>query len=481
MPMVKFAYAMICMKRLLLLFSLVVFLSCVEKNVPSDTVFFAGEIVNPTSNYVLLYKNEAVVDSAKLDENNRFSFTLDNIEEGLHHFDHAPQYQYVYFEKGDSLLIRLNASPAYFDESLVFSGDNDAVNNFMIEMFLTHEDEEHMVYSYFKLPPEDFSRKIDSLRNQKLEELELLLNNEETSENGYAVAKASVDYSSFLYKEKYPFYHKKKTGEDTFHELDEDFYGYRNELNLNDKRLSYFRPYYDFMKHYFGNLSYVTCLKECGKKELHSAEDQLHLNKHKMAMIDSLVTEKSLRDNLLRNVAMDYLLKVHVANEECDKFVQDFAALSNNEGHVNEIEHLFKGIRSLQPNKELPHLVLQDTEGNTTTLKEITKDKNTVFYFWTADQKRHFRNVNRHVAKLKKKYPQHKFVGINLRTTEPEWNTMIEENNLNKNEQFRCADFKTVQNTLIVDHLNKCVVTEDTLIVNAFGNLYASFEPIKKP
>ena len=469
------------MRQLLLFSFLIGLLSCTEQNAPVETVYFAGEIVNPTSEYVVLYKNDAVVDSAKLDENNRFSFTLENVDEGLHHFDHSPQYQYVYFEKGDSLLIRLNASPAYFDESLVFSGDNEEVNNFMIEMFLTHEDEEHLIYSYFKLPPDDFSLKIDSLRSQKLEELELLLNNTEISANAHAIGKAAVDYTSFLYKEKYPFYHKKKTGEDTFHKLDSSFYDYRAELNLNDKRLSYFRPYYDFMKHHFGNLSYMACLVNCNKKEFVSAESKLHLNKHKMAMIDSLVTEENLRDNLLRNVAMDYLLKVHMANDACSKFIEDFEVLSNNDAHVEEIKHLFEGIKNLQPNKQLPHLVLEDVEGNSTTLKEISKDKNTVFYFWTADRKRHFRNVTKHVAKLKKLHPEHNFVGINLRTTKPEWSTIVQESGLNLKDQFHCADFQAVQNTLIVDHLNKCVVSEDTLIVDAFGNLYASFGPTKKP
>ncbi|MEO0572276.1 MAG: transaldolase [Bacteroidota bacterium] len=469
------------MRQLLLFFSFVSLLSCAENGTPPGTVYFAGEIVNPTSDYVVLYKNEAVVDSARLDENDRFSFTLENLEEGLHHFKHAPQLQYVFLEKGDSLLIRLNASPAYFDESLVFSGDNDVVNNFMIEMFLTHEDEEHVIYSYFKLPPDEFSRKMDSLQSQKLEELDLLLNTQEISENGYALAKASVNYTSFLYKEKYPFYHKKKTGKDVFHQLGEDFYGYRKQLNLNDQRLSYFKPYYDFMKHHFGNLSYMACLNECKKEEFYSAEGQLHLNKHKMVMIDSLVTEQHLRDNLLRNVAMDFLLKVHMANDECHKFVEDFESLSNNDAHIQEIKHLFKGIKNLQPNHELPHLVLEDTQGNTTTLKEISKDQNTVFYFWTADQKRHFKNVSKQVKKLEKSHPKHKFVGINLNTTKPEWNAILLETNFDLQNQYRGENFETVQNTLIVDHLNKCVVTKDTLIVNAFGNLYASLGRIKKP
>lgn len=464
------------MSKQLLVILLLVLASCKQReSFLTNGVYFAGEIVNPTSEYVVLYRNDKVVDSVKLDKSNQFVFALENIEEGLHHFDHAPQYQYVYIEKGDSLLIRLNASPAYFDESLVFSGDNQAVNNFMIEMFLTHEDEEHIVYSYFKLPPNEFQSKIDSLRNQKMEELEVLLKNEEISENGYAIAKASVNYSSYLYQEKYPFYHKKKTGEDTFHLLDSTFYNYRKHINFDDKRLSYFRPYYDFMKHHFGNLSYMACSADCGIEKFISAESQLHLNRHKMAIIDSLVTEDHLRDNLLRNVAMDYLLKVHLVSDDCNKFLEDFEELSNNEEHVAEIKHLSEGIKNLQPKNELPHLVLEDVKGNTTTIKDISKDEKTVFYFWTADQKKHFKNVTTQVAKLKKLHPEYKFVGINLMTTNAEWSAMLEESNLNMKNQYRGLDFKTVQNTLIVNHLNKCVVSEDTLIVNAFGNLYASF------
>ena len=306
----------------------------------------------------------------------------------------------------------------------------------------------------------------------------MLLNNEEISADAYDIAKASIDYNSFLYKEKYPFYHKKKTGEDTFHELDSNFYNYRALLNLNDDRLSYFKPYYDFMKHHLGNLSYMACYQNCGMEDFTSPKNKLHLNNHKMGMIDSLVKEENLRDNLLRNVAMDYLLKVHMANEECEKFIQDFERLSSNTAHIEEIKHLYKGIQGLQPNSELPHLTLEDAEGNVTTLKEISKHhKHTVFYFWTADQKRHFRNVVKHVAKLKKLYPKHKFVGINLRTGKSDWLSTLEDGNFDLDEHYWGGDFKMVQNTLIVDHLNKCIITQDTLILDAFGHLYASFNP----
>jgi len=292
------------MHKILLLYITVIFIGCAEQSRTSEVVYFAGEIVNPTSDYIVLYKNEVVVDSAKLDKDNLFSFTIENVEEGLHHFDHTPELQYIYLEPGDSILIRLNTMA--FDESLVFSGSNEDVNNFMIEMFLNYEDEEHLINSYYKLAPETFSGKIDSLRNQKLVELNTLSLEEGLSDKAFAMAKASIDYNSYLYKEKYPFYHKKKTGEDAFHKLDASFYNYRNNLDINNKDMVYFRPYYDFMIHHFGNLSYMTCMKKCGMESHLAKKNHLHLNRHKMTLIDSMVQEKNLRDNLFIKASKTY-------------------------------------------------------------------------------------------------------------------------------------------------------------------------------
>lgn len=466
------------MKRFLLFLTACSLVSCGEKNTNKDTVYFAGEIVNPTSEYVVLFKNDVVVDSAKLDDNNRFVFSIPDIDEGLHHFDHSPELQYVYLEKGDSMLVRLNTMA--FDESLVFSGSNEEVNNFLIEMYLNYEDEERLVYSFYKLHPEAFSHKIDSLRDQKLEELDNLVIGETLSEEAFAMAKASVDYNSFLYKEKYPFYHKKKTGEEIIHNLDSTFYDYRSALSLNEKDLTYFRPYYDYMKYHFGNLSYMACMKDCGMDVHAMKNSHLHFNGHKLVLIDSLVTETELRDNLFRNVAMDYLLKVHESNSDCDKFISKFEKLCSNEAHVSEIKHLYEGIKSLQPKNEIPDIPVQDIAGNTSSLKEISKNNNVVFYFWTGTQRRHFKNVTKHVKKLEKLHPDHKFVGINLRTTRDQWMHMMAENNVDTLNQYWGKDFEQVQNALIIDGLNKCVITEDTLIVDAFANLYASFDANKK-
>ena len=62
------------MTRLLLSLSLLSVLACSTKSRECPSVFFGGEIVNPTSDYVVLYRNDNYIDSVKLDEGNRFAF-----------------------------------------------------------------------------------------------------------------------------------------------------------------------------------------------------------------------------------------------------------------------------------------------------------------------------------------------------------------------------------------------------------------------
>ncbi|WP_242528091.1 TlpA family protein disulfide reductase [Allomuricauda sp. CAU 1633] len=460
------------MVRFLLGLTLLSTFGCAKKNGECASVFFGGEIVNPTNDYVVLYRNDAYIDSVRLDDNNRFSFNLQGIDEGLYHFDHAPELQYIYLQEGDSLLARLNT--VEFDESLVFSGTGSEVNNFLVEMFLAYENEEPQIYEYYPLDPEAFSQKIDSLRAIKINHLNDLVVDNQLSERALNMAKATIDYNSYITKEKYPFYHKRKTGEETIHDLDESFYDYRKNIDFNNRDLTYFRPYFDFMKWHFGNISYMSCLKDCGGDH-EAVNDRLHFNKHKLYLVDSLVAETEIRDILFRNIAVDYLLKEHNPSQECQLFIDKFNKLSSNEQHKEEIDHLYKGIRHLQPNQSLPNFILKDINNQNISLKEIVgRKKNTVFYFWTASQQKPFRSNMQHVEKLKKKYPDHNFVGINLKTSYPQWQLLVEEYKLDKNTQFHGENFKEIQMAMIIDKLNKCIITKDTVIVDAFADLYTS-------
>ena len=125
---------------------------------------------------------------------------------------------------------------------------------------------------------------MDSLRQTKLDLLQQVQEEYLISEKAGQMARAAIDYNNFIYREEYPFYHRKKARENEVHELGENFYGYRNALNLNDKELAYFKPYYHYVKNYLGNLTYMDCSKNCGMEKLKS-KDHLHYNKHKLYLV----------------------------------------------------------------------------------------------------------------------------------------------------------------------------------------------------
>ena len=167
------------MKYLLVASILLIAYSCGNTKT-EDVAYLGGEIVNPNHTHVVLYKNDKIIDSAVLDERNRFLIKIEAVEEGLYHFAHNPEMQYVMIEKGDSILFRLNTLD--FDESLIFTGRGAEKNNFMIDMFLMNEDEERLVYDYYDLEVDEFVSKMDSLKAMKLEQYENLIENFEISD-----------------------------------------------------------------------------------------------------------------------------------------------------------------------------------------------------------------------------------------------------------------------------------------------------------
>lgn len=439
----------------------------------SNRVFFAGEIVNPTDRQVVLYRGEKAIDSIELDENNRFVFSLDSVQQGLHHFYHHPELQYVYLENGDSLQARLNTVD--FDESLVFSGKGEEINNLLLEIFLNTEQEEDLVYSFYDLEPTVFSLKLDSLRNNKLNLLDKSMTEFEFSNKAYEMVKAGIVYNSNISREAYPFYHRRRSGENELHELPDFFYKYRENVDYNNQELTYLRPYYNFMKFHFGNLAYTTCKKNCGNN-LKVASKKLHFNKHQLKLIDSLISQKELRDNLFRNVAIDYLLK-HDSEENTKNFIEDFHKLSKNNKHNEEINNLYEGIISMQPNKALPALTFYNYNGDDVLLSEVNKGEKVVFYFWSSAELGHFKNVIKQVAKLKEEHPSYHFVGISLRTDEKIWRGLVDTYGLDKNEQLWINDYNKVARALVVydTNKNKSIIAKDGIIIDAFANIYKSF------
>ena len=110
--------------------------------------YFGGEVINPTNRFIYFSKDGVVIDTIPLQKDNTFFVQFDSLAPGIYTFKHDPEYQYVYFDKNDSIMVRLNSNN--FDESIIFCGRGDAKNNYLMESFLKDEAEKEKMFDVFE-------------------------------------------------------------------------------------------------------------------------------------------------------------------------------------------------------------------------------------------------------------------------------------------------------------------------------------------
>ena len=259
-------------------------------------------MVNPNNPYVLFCKDNEVIDTLKLDENNRFFTQFDSLAPGLYTFKHEPEHQYVYFDKNDSIMVRVNSRD--FDESIVFCGRGEEKNNFLMEIYLKNEKDKYKMFDYFDDNFDNFSKEIDStfanettFYNTKKQEIKW-------NDDFDVFAKAALDFNYYSKKELYPLVHKIRTGEDLIDKLPANYYDYRKTIDFNNVRLSNYAPYVMYLSHMLNNMGTINYHNHFSEKDL-----ALKTNINKMTIADTLIKNQKVKNNILNNIAFTYLLE----------------------------------------------------------------------------------------------------------------------------------------------------------------------------
>ena len=110
-------------------------------------------------------KDSNVLDTILLNPDNTFFKKFDSLVPGMYSFRHDPEYQNIYFDKNDSLMVRINSQD--FDESITFCGRGDEKNNFMMELFLKNEHDRSLMFNIFDENITQFNQNIDSSYQSK--------------------------------------------------------------------------------------------------------------------------------------------------------------------------------------------------------------------------------------------------------------------------------------------------------------------------
>ncbi len=433
--------------------------SC-KKKVYSDRIFFGGQIVNPSSTYVTLYKDNKTIDSLSLNLNYRFFKYYDSLDSGIYKIEHIPEYKSVFLEKGDSIWTRINASS--FDESIVYSGRGSAKNNFMMDLILSFEKENSFLSSKYSSDSETFTKIIDSLLIEKKNKWILMDSINQLSPIAQKITQAAYIYPYATRKERYAllrgtFWDKKR---------DSVYFDYRKYLSHSETDLAFFDPYINYVLNYLS------------EKALDSSENYFRnrqktsFNIKRLQLIKSHIKGNVLRNNLSRAVAFEELMKIE-NNKHHERFLQHFLMVNTSKSYLKEVLDLHNDIENMSAGKKLPELKLQNHRLDIVSTDELIENP-TIFYFWSQTQMSHYRNTVLKVKELEKKYPEFQFKGVCIQP----FNEIVFEvhrmMNIDPETQLAFVNFDKDSKKWVLSLLNRAIVVDaNGKIKEGFANFSA--------
>ncbi len=448
------------MKRLITVILVILAIGC-KTNKDEITNYFGGEIINPKSDHVLFLKDDKVIDTLFLDENNRFISKYKSLD-GLYTFKHGNEFQYIYMEPADSILIRLNTWD--FDESLVFSGKGSSKNNYLINLFLQNEKEEMAMYQYFSLNATDFQFKLDSLAKARTLAYDEFAKNEiKISEGLKKLTNAAIHLPLYRLKEIYPLYHKYDTKSDKYPSIPDDFYNYRNDISLNEANLVSFYGYQNYVINYLYNLSYAL-------KENDSTKNDITINILN-AIIENVELE-SFKNTLLKRITVNNFLKSATTCIINEKTLSIFLDNCTDEYLITQVKNLVSDTEYVIGDEPLHNFEIISYDNQLLDISSIIENKNSMIYFWTTEHIPPDYLLKR-IQYLEQYYPDIEFIGINIQSSSED---VFKEPSLKKldiNKQFRLTSNSYANNYLTSNYPRIILVDKEGIVKNGF-TLFAS-------
>ena len=436
-------------------------ISCSEDN-QNDSFFLGGEIINPSSNYVNFYYNNIKIDSIQLDSQNKFFKKIQDIKPGIYRIEHVPENQNIIVENGDSLWIRVNVED--FRESLTFSGKGSSKYNFLVDMSILDDSETGYISEIYSQESKIFRRAIDSLIDEKNNIWELFNRSTNQKRLSKNITKASIKYNYFNKLERYALLRARNWSNPER----EEYFSYREKIDLNDSDLSLFEPYITYLMNYFNEKTL-----DSGKVYFYE-KNNTDFNIKKLLIIDSKITDQLLKNNLARATAIEEILNFK-NNDSHDEFIDYYTYVNSSEQYLNEITKLYRDIEKMKKGNSLPDIEIIDFEGSTKSSLSELKGSKSLIYFWSQTQMNHYRRTIRRVEELKLQFPDYRFVGICIQP----YTDMVSQAqnilNLDLSNQFSFKDFESSSKDWVLTYLNKTIITDQKVkIIDGFSNLFTN-------
>lgn len=434
-----------------------------------DIAYLGGEIINPNTSFVVLSKSESVIDTIQLDGRNRFIHKIKNLEAGIYTFKHGGEFQMVLLEPNDSILLRLNTLD--FDESLVYTGIGAKKNNYFINDFLENEKIEKKIYKYCQLNVSEYISKLDSLKYAKTKKLNAFKNKYSTSDLFNEIAETNNKYTFYFSKEVYPIWHRTKNKHDFLKSLPKDFYDYRKDVDYNSDLLKDNIVYNTFLKSNFSNLALQKHFEHANGDSFKRMS--LCYNIDRLSLIDSLVANNYIKDDLLYHFTVSYLTRSDNYDNN-NAILNSFLNKSKNEKGKEMITQFTKSLNNLREGSDFPNIKLVNYNNSEIDITSVIESP-TVVSFWSHTFYKHFKESHYKIKNLKKKYPEIKFIAINIDDYGLEKSkSSLKNNRFSCNDQYYFKNPKESIEVLAIHPMTKTIIVDkDKKIVNSNTNMFS--------
>lgn len=446
---------------------LLIFSACDDSSSEKNYAVIGGEIVNPTSQYVVIKNKGQILDSIPLDQRNRFNYKIADIETGIYTLQHRSESQSIFLGPGDSLLLRANTLA--FDESLHFSGKGDAKNNFMTEMSLLDEGNLNLLLGFYKNDPTTFLEKSDSIYAERKGALERMSAKHKFSAEFVEMAEKIIAYERYDLLERYTYLINKYYKEYS-KKFPKDFYEYRKKIKFNEASIQCSPGYIRFIDNYLINRSFKWCAKQAfDSNDCYSLTDNENI-KSRIRMAGNLIHLPELRRHFLSKLGS---LGVIMAKdrEEITEMIALLEEMGYHEEGLSDMKQLGRIQTAYLPGSTIKNAPLINNEGDKIVFQDII-EKPTIIFLWSMYNERHISD-HELIQAFRKKYPEINFIGINLDVEETSsWRMAVQKYGYKKENEYQLG-LTGIDRNFFEYYLNKLLFLDSSgkvIIGDAFIN-----------
>ncbi len=214
------------MKKIVFILAALAIISCKEEEKKPEYVIINGTIQNNNSETAKIRGYDMDIE-IPISETGTFTDTLDIKKNGYYDLIIGRERTSTYLEKGKNLSVSVD--PKEFDETIAYTGDLAAENNYLAAKYLLSE--KGMSFKdLYSLPEEDFVKEINAMSGSYKG---LVSKTAELSESFIGLENKELEYEHIANLENYPEYHSYFTGNDSL-EVSPGFYDITSKINYMD-------------------------------------------------------------------------------------------------------------------------------------------------------------------------------------------------------------------------------------------------------